>query len=195
MGQGQVERRARVPKFAVRVGLLVAILGSASAPGAEFDDDPGAAWQADQKAAIEAMANGDLAEAEARLKQAYEAARPLDNGDLRKITTVGTLAWLRVLQGRPADAEVLARWAVKTREVVQGSEHLDLAYDLNSLATACFNQGRPDEADPLYRRASRSGKTRSDPIIPVWPTCSTTWPTWSAARGNRLTRSRCIDER
>ena len=72
---------------------------------------------------------------------------------MRKVASVGSLGWLRVLQGRYAAAEPLATWALTVREKMQGPEHLDVAFELNTLATACWYQARYAEAEPLYRRA------------------------------------------
>src|SRR5262249_39808217 len=55
-------------------------------------------------------------------------------------------------EGRYSKAESRFDVALDIRERVLGSDHLDVAHSLNSLALLCHSQGKYEEAEPLYRR-------------------------------------------
>ena len=112
-----------------------------------------ATWRVHYETGWDALNQRDYDTAEKWLRASFETARPFPNNDLRKVASVGSLGWLRVVQGRYAAAEPLAGWALTVREKMQGPEHLDVAFELNTLATAYWYQARYAEAEPLYRRA------------------------------------------
>ena len=116
-------------------------------------EDGDADWRLRYETGWEALNQRDYDAAEQWLRASFETARPFPNNDLRKVASVGSLGWLRVVQGRYAAAEPLAEWALTVREKMQGPEHLDVAFELNTLATAYWYQARYAEAEPLYRRA------------------------------------------
>merc|ERR1712079_848626 len=56
--------------------------------------------------------------------------------------------------GKYKDAEPLCKRALEIREKVLGSEHPDVAKQLNNLALLCQNQGKYEEVEKYYQRAS-----------------------------------------
>ena len=147
-----VEPGRRASWFGLVLVLVLSIVGLSGQAMAQFPFRA-SAWRDDYEAGWKELYQGDLASAEKHLVAAYEAARPLPGVDLRRVTGESSLAWLRVLQGRHAEAEPRALAALSAREKVQGPEHLDVAFDLNTLATSYASRGLHAEADSLYQRA------------------------------------------
>ncbi len=68
------------------------------------------------------------------------------------------LAWLYLLWGKYARAELFLRRAQATLEQALGADHPEVAWILTELGKCLAKQGRLDEAEPLYRRALSLGK-------------------------------------
>ena len=56
-------------------------------------------------------------------------------------------------RGKYKDAEPLCKRALEIREKVLGSDHPDVAKQLNNLALLCQNQGKYEEVEKYYQRA------------------------------------------
>jgi kinesin light chain len=56
-------------------------------------------------------------------------------------------------RGKYKDAEPLCKRALEIREKVLGSDHPDVAKQLNNLALLCQNQGKYEEVERYYQRA------------------------------------------
>ena len=63
------------------------------------------------------------------------------------------LAVLYGKRGKYKDAEPLCKRALEIREKVLGSDHPDVAKQLNNLALLCQNQGKYEEVERYYQRA------------------------------------------
>src|SRR6185312_16212408 len=134
-----------------RAGMLLAILGMATltAHSEEVTDT----WEAHNKAGWQAYEDAKYAEADDHLRAAFALAQHFAANDMRKATSYGRLAALLLAQGRAADAEPLVAWAISVREMYQGREHLDLAFELQTLAEIKWDATQRKEAESLARRA------------------------------------------
>jgi hypothetical protein len=75
-------------------------------------------------------------------------AQEVDDLPLNEASALQTLADTKATQGRPREAEPLARRALKIREKVI-PDHPDTAYTLNQLAWSVEEQSRYEEAEPF----------------------------------------------
>ena len=91
-------------------------------------------WQSHMTAGDKAYRQGNYPEAEKRLVAALEAAEGFGPRDPRLATTLNNLAEIHRAQGKYAEAEPLYKRALAIDEKALGSDHLDVATDLNNLA-------------------------------------------------------------
>src|SRR5262245_55937430 len=96
--------------LAASVGAPAQMMAPTPVPARDQADD--AAWRRDYEAGWEALNLRDYDAANKWLRASFEVARPFPHSDLRKVASVGSLGWLRVLQGRYDAAEPLTRWAL-----------------------------------------------------------------------------------
>ena len=75
-----------------------------------------ARWRSEHDAGWRAYQEGRLEEAARALKAAAREARSFKADDPCMSTTLDHLAWVYLAQGKPADGEPLARWALSWRE-------------------------------------------------------------------------------
>ena len=113
-------------------------------------------WTAYNRAGWRAIGKGWYDTAEHEFLSAIKAAkRPSLKSDLRLMArSYADYAWALQLQGRHADAEPLAKWAVATREATLESGANPVAQSLNQLATLYYETSRYREAEPLLRKLS-----------------------------------------
>jgi tetratricopeptide (TPR) repeat protein len=67
--------------------------------------------------------------------------------------SLNNLANLYDQQGRYADAELLYKRALVSREKALGPDHPDVTTSLNNLASLYDGKGRYVDAEPLYKRS------------------------------------------
>ena len=137
--------RVRRLIFGLSVCALAATLAGCRYPSLD--------WEELIEAGYEASLDGRFTEAEELLLAALVRADRFPPDDLRRVTTLTTLAELARVQSRPEDAETLYREALATAERALGPVHLDLAPLLTTLAELYAGQGLPAEAAPVYERA------------------------------------------
>ncbi len=89
-----------------RFAAVVAVIGLSAAATA-FAQAP--RWQADHDAGWKAYQEGRFEEAEKSLRAAEAEARTFGPNDPRLATTLDHLAWVLCAEGKPAEAEPLAR--------------------------------------------------------------------------------------
>ncbi len=135
------------------LGLLGVLFAVPCAHQHAISAEPPVLWEAYHDSGWHALTRGELGDADFRLRKALEIAQAFPSDDPRKVLSYGSMAWLLVLQGRASEAEPLARWALAIRERHQGSNHLDVAFELNTLAVIARRLGRYAEAESLYKRA------------------------------------------
>jgi len=133
----------------------------------EFADEPVVRAHLQNTLGLSYLGLGMYAESEAQLLAAEES---LGKSAARSPALVGeiasNLATLRYEQGRFAEAEDLARHALRTFEGALGEDHLDTARARNNLGAIVRSQGRLEEAQQLYDHALR---TRTNQLGPDHP--------------------------
>jgi tetratricopeptide (TPR) repeat protein len=96
-----------------------------------------------------AIARRDLKYAEDLFKRAIDIARIEADTDPRLLArSYGDLAWVLHGEGRDAEAEPLAEWALIVREKYFGHESMQAGQTAYTLAMIEIDRGRPDEAVP-----------------------------------------------
>jgi hypothetical protein len=78
-------------------------------------------WQTNHDAGWKAYQEGRFEEAEKFLTAAEKEARSFGDKDPRLAMVLDHMAWVLCAEGRPQDAEPLARWALTWREKVLGA--------------------------------------------------------------------------
>jgi tetratricopeptide (TPR) repeat protein len=137
--------------------LLVATLLPANAAGQasrkalthdEFSD-----WRAYTQAGWLGVKRNDLKYAEAMFKRAIDLGRIEADTDPRLMArSYGDLAWVLHVQGRDAEAEPLAKWALSVREKAFGADTISLGQTAYTLAVIEIDLGQLDEAEALLTR-------------------------------------------
>ena len=101
-----------------------------------------------------ALAKRDLKYAEELFKRAIEVARIEVDTDPRLLArSMGDLAWVLHGQGRDAEAEPLAKWALVVREKAFGREAMQAGQTAYTLAMIEIDLGKLDEAQPLLEQS------------------------------------------
>ena len=101
-----------------------------------------------------ALAKRDLKYAESLFKRAIEVARIEAGTDPRLLArSFGDLAWVLHGQGRDAEAEPLAGWALVVREKYFGHESMQAGQTAYTLAMIEIDLGKLDEAQPLLEQS------------------------------------------
>ena len=113
----------------------------------------GLQWEDYMEAAYYAREDGRYGEAEELLLLAADRAANFAAHDLRRAMTLNDLADICILEDRHPEAEVLYRQATEVMEAALGSDHLDLAGHLATVAAFYAEQGIYPEAEPRYERA------------------------------------------
>lgn len=147
--------------------LLVVTVPSTEAPGGV----PASAlsdWSHHNNAGHIAWRSGNLDRAAMAFRIAIEAIRPYQ-AERPKLMfrSIADYAGVLAEQGRPAEAEPLARWALKTRRGQSDATREEIGRDLNALARVVTDLGRGDEAEAFLQEALTSlgraaGPARAD---------------------------------
>ncbi len=125
---------------------------SAKAVATPFDDLSD--WNAFNQKGWQAINHGWHDTAERQFQAAIKVARrPTMNRPHLLVRSYADLAWALQLQGRNAEAEPLARWALESREKLHAANSIPVAQSLNQLATLYSDLGRYAEAEALLRKA------------------------------------------
>jgi tetratricopeptide (TPR) repeat protein len=137
--------------------LLIATLLPASAAcqstGKVMTHDQFSDWRAYTQAGWTGVKRNDLRYAEAMLKRAIELARIEADTDPRFMArSYGDLAWVLHVEGRDAEAEPLAKWALAVREKAFGADTISLGQSAYTLAVIEISLGQLDEAEALLTR-------------------------------------------
>lgn len=113
------------------------------------------AWHTYMQAASEAYSQQRYKQAEKELAKArVEAEKYGDNDkELRLAITLNELGLVYMEEDKPAEAERLFKRALAMRQKVQGPDHVDVAAQLDNLASACDAQGISKEAKNFCERA------------------------------------------
>jgi tetratricopeptide (TPR) repeat protein len=123
-------------------------------------------WLAASKAGMQAADEGDLAQAEARFRDAMKLSEPFGDEDPRRATSVNNLAFILHVQGQYGAAEPHYREALAMRESALGPDHPDVAQSCNNLAELYRVLGRDADAEALHRRALKIREGRFGPNHP-----------------------------
>ncbi len=139
--------------------LLIAALGAAPAWAQHVSPEPAKAradrltheqftdWSDLNAMGRGALAKRDLKYAEYLFKRAIEVARVEADTDPRLLArSYGDLAWVLHGQGRDADAEPLAEWALVVRERYFGKDSMQAGQTAYTLAMIEADRGKLDEA-------------------------------------------------
>jgi tetratricopeptide (TPR) repeat protein len=110
-------------------------------------------WREQARAGREAQERGDYAGAERLLRLALSEVERLDKEGPGTADVLVDLANLLVELPRFAEAEALAKRALKINESAFGPNGIPVRWNLESLGTVYQKQGRYTESEPLYRRA------------------------------------------
>lgn len=162
------------------IPLLVAAASPGSAPGqhittartkasrAGLTNEQFKDWSDFSSMGRGALAQRDLKYAEELFKRAVELARLEADTDPRLLArSLGDLAWVLHGQGRDAEAEPLARWALLVREKYFGREAMQAGQTAYTLAMIEIDLGKLDEAQPLLEQslaACERGMGANDPM-------------------------------
>jgi tetratricopeptide (TPR) repeat protein len=103
------------------------------------------------EALAEANAQKDLRELTGQFEGYLNVLQGMESPELA--TSLDRLGQLYLKQGRYLEAEPHFKKALKLREGLLRTEHLDVATSLNNLAVLYESQGRYAEAEPLYGRS------------------------------------------
>ncbi len=110
------------------------------------------AWKKAVAAAVKALQEGRLGEAEKLLLAAVQEAEKFGEQDPRWAGSLLGLAAVYKEQGKYAQVEPLLQRALAIGEKALGPGHPAVATRLNNLAALYDEQGKYTEAEPLYRR-------------------------------------------
>ena len=111
-------------------------------------------WMSLHEAGWRAMNKGWYDIAEREFAAAIRVAKRPGASDPRLLArSYSSFAWALQKQGRNADAEPLAKWALETREANFPANAEPVARSLNQMATLYLALNRTAEAEPLLRRA------------------------------------------
>ena len=111
-------------------------------------------WRGYSAAGLEAVARGDLAEAEALLEAAVADAERYGPNDFRVAITLNILAGFYRTVERYAEAEPLYQRALAVAEERWGPDHPRVAMVLESYAFLLGQTGRRDDAAVMAERAA-----------------------------------------
>jgi tetratricopeptide (TPR) repeat protein len=126
---------------------------AAPAPKQELSFSQFADWNFYNNVGWIALARNELTKAEQMFGRAIEVARIEEASDPRLMArSYGDLAWVLHRQGRDAEAEPLARWALAVREKTLGPESKPLAQTIYTLGAIEVNLNHLDEAEALMTR-------------------------------------------
>jgi tetratricopeptide (TPR) repeat protein len=110
-------------------------------------------WLFHHNAGWKSIGLNKLAKAEYCFKEAIKVAQIEVETDPRLMArSYGDLAWVLHLEGRDAEAEPLARWALTVREKTFGAETVPVAQTMYTLASIDLNLGQIDDAESLLTR-------------------------------------------
>src|SRR5712691_1442446 len=115
--------------------------------------DTGRPFREDLRAADEASARGEYAEAEKQYKAALDLAKQngVENSDFILVT--GNLARLYSAEKRDAEAETLFRQRLSIAEKVWSNDPKSLLFVYDDLAIFYLLRDRYDDAHPLYLKS------------------------------------------
>jgi tetratricopeptide (TPR) repeat protein len=134
---------------------------SESLTGSHFGD-----WSVYNRAGWRAIDKGYYDTAEHEFSSAIKAAKLAGKGDLRLVArSYADYAWALQKQGRNAEAEPHAKWALIAREALLDKGAPAIAQSRNQLATLYYDLGRPADAEPLLRLSieSQANSPRANP--------------------------------
>jgi len=124
-------------------------------------------WNIFSRAGWRAMNKGYYDTAEHEFLAALKAARKLGLDDPRLLArSYADYAWALQKQGRHAQAEPLAKWALVAREATFEPGTPAVSQSLNQVATLYYDLGRYEDAEPLLRRAidAQSKSSKANPV-------------------------------
>lgn len=122
-------------------------------------------WMSMHEAGWRAMGKGWYDSAEREFTAAIEIAKRPGAIDPRLLArSYSSLAWALQKQGRNADAEPLAKWALETREANFPANAEPVARSLNQMGTLYLALNRTAEAEPLLRRVVAMDGAKSIPL-------------------------------
>ncbi len=142
-----VERAARHRWSAFRVVTCV-VVATVTACGEDLG------WRGYSAAGLEAVAHGNLAEAEALLEAAVADAESYGPTDFRVAITLNILAGFYRTVGRYAEAEPMYQRALAVAEERWGPDHPRVAMVLESYVFLLGQTGRRDEAAVMAERVA-----------------------------------------
>jgi len=111
------------------------------------------AWEKHYHAATQAYRDGRMAEAVGECVLAVREAEWFDEGDMRLVVSLSTLASLYRFQGRDAEAEPLCLRVLALKERSLGPEHPNVAATLKDLVEIYRALGKTAEAESCHARA------------------------------------------
>lgn len=124
-------------------------------------------WNAYNRSGWRAIGKGYFDTAEREFRAAIRVANRPGLQDTRLLArSYADFAWSLQKQGRNAEAEAHARWALVAREALLCPGTPAIAQSQNQLATLYLDLGRQAEAEPLLRRSiEEQGKSdRANPV-------------------------------
>lgn len=142
------------------IGLFLVVLATGAlepgrAAGAEIPFREFSDWYYVYCSGQRALGQGDLDTAARRYREAIKIAWPSATSDPRPLArTYSDFALVLLLQGRLADAEPLAEWALKVREERFGKQSQQVATTLHVLAQIASAQMQYARAEALLTRAT-----------------------------------------
>ncbi len=138
--------------------LVLMVMASPGLPASGQEET----WRQHADAGREAHQRGDYPEAERWLRLALSEVERLGKDAPETADVLIDLADLLGELPKFAEAEALAKRALKTRETAFGRNDLRVCVPLHSLAMIVRQQGRFAEAEPLLRRAVAVAETWPD---------------------------------
>lgn len=113
----------------------------------------GSDWEKFRVGGVNALAAGNVLEAQAMWLGALDESTDFRFDDPRLSTTLEGLAEVYWRRGKFDKAEPLCKQILQISETLLGPEHTDVALAANNLALLCDRQGKHSEAAMLYQQA------------------------------------------
>jgi len=90
--------------------------------------------------------------------------------------SLSNLGLLYIAEGRYVDAERLLKRALAIRVKAFKSDHPDIGLSLRNVGNVYAKEGRCSDARQLYKTSLQIFERHSVQIIPIFHSCSTSWP-------------------
>lgn len=111
-------------------------------------------WQEYCNQASQAVSQGNYAEAERFIYEAFKEARQEKNLE-RIYTALDLLGWLAFMQTKYDDAEKIYQYVAKVKVQLFGADHVEIAKTLKNLIAAAYQVKQYERVVPYAKEASR----------------------------------------